>query len=229
LLCDFHDGPVPPSGDRRTYPNYVTREFCHSQSDARRAFSPTGFCEQVFVNMLAGPLDMCNGLYTLKNPARDRPKIFTNVNTTIVAETARVLVTFSGLSILPDCPEAYEAHADLFDFLSKLPMTWDETRILHGEVGQYITTARRRGDQWFIASATNEEPRTLQLTLDFLKPDQVYDATLYEDAPEAHYIENREAYRVRQLVVKGGDTLDARLAPGGGHCVYLTPKKPANK
>lgn len=224
LLCDFHDGPVPPSGDRRTYPNYVTREFCHSQSDARRAFGPTGFCEQVFVNMLAGPLDMCNGLYTLKDPAQDRPKIFVNVNTTIVAETARVLIAFSGLSILPDCPEAYEARSDLLDFLSKLPMTWDETRILHGKIGQYITTARRRGDQWFVASATNANPRTLQLKLDFIKPDQVYDAVLYEDAPEAHYVENREAYRVRRLQVKRGDKLNAFLAPGGGHCVHLAPQ-----
>ena len=109
-----HDGPVPPSGDERTYPNYATREFCHSQSDAMRAFSPTGFCEQIFVNMLAGPLDMCNGLYALENPARDRPRIFTNVESTVTAETARVLICYSGFSILPDCPEAYAEKADLF-------------------------------------------------------------------------------------------------------------------
>ncbi len=224
LLCDFHDGPVPPSGDRRTYPNYVAREFCHSQSDARRAFSPTGFCEQVFVNMLAGPLDMCNGLYALENPARDRPKIFTNVNTTIVAETARVMIAFSGLSILPDCPEAYEARSDLFDYLGKLPMTWDETRILHGQIGQYITTARRSGSHWFVASATNEEARSLEIALDFLESDQVYNATLYEDAPDAHYIENREAYRVRKREVRRGDKIDAVMAPGGGHCVHLEPR-----
>jgi alpha-glucosidase len=223
LLCDFHDGPVPPSGDRRTFPNYVTREFCHSQSDARRAFSPTGFCEQVFVNMLAGPLDMCNGLYTLENPARDRPKIFVNVNTTVVAETARVMIAFSGLSILPDCPEAYEAKSDLFDYLGKLPMTWDETRILQGQIGSYISTARRSGDQWFVASATNEEPRSMNISLDFLQPDRVYTATLYEDAPDAHYLENREAYRVRRMKVKRGDTIEASMAAGGGHCVHLQP------
>jgi len=216
LLCDFHDGPVAPSGDRRTWPNYVTREFCHSQSDARRAFSPTGFCEQVFVNQLAGPLDMCNGLYTLENPARDRPKIFTNVNTTIVAETARVMITFSGLAILPDCPEAYEEHADLFEFLGALPMTWDETRLLHGEIGEFITTARRNGDAWFVASATNEEARTLRIPLEFLQPERTYIATLYEDAPGAHYLENREAYRVRRV-----ETIDAVLAPGGGHCIHF--------
>jgi len=223
LLCDFHDGPVPPSGDRRTWPNYVSREFCHSQSDALRSFSPSAFCEQVFVNMLAGPLDMCNGLYTLRNPAADRPKIFENVNTTIVAETARTMIVFSGLSILPDCPEAYEARADLFDYLSRLPMTWDETRIVHGEIGQYISTARRSGRKWFVASATDQQARTLKIVLDFLEPDKTYTATLYEDAPDAHYVNNREAYRVRKTEVKRGDTIEAVMAPGGGHCVYIEP------
>jgi len=225
LLCNFHDGPVPPSGDERTYPNYVTREFCHSQSDAMRAFSPSGFCEQVFVNMLAGPLDMCNGLFTLENPARDRPRIFTNVDSTIVAETARVLITYSGLSLLPDCPEAYEAKADLFDFLSRLPMNWDETRIPHGSIGQYITTARRRGNTWFIGSVTNEKARTLGVKLDFLDPAVTYVATLYEDAPDAHYQTNREAYRIRKMEVSNNDVIQARMAPGGGHCILLEPKR----
>ena len=224
LVCDFHDGPVPPSGDRRAWPNYLTREFCHSQSDALRAFSPSGFCEQVFVNMLAGPLDMCNGLYELKDPARDRPRIFTNVESTVVAETARVLIVFSGLSILPDCPESYEAKTDLFDFLSGLPNRWDETRILHGRIGKFITTARRAGDTWYVASATNEEARALPLRLDFLKPGVRYRATLYEDAPDAHFQTNREAYRVRKITVRRGDVIEANLAPGGGHCVKLVPR-----
>jgi alpha-glucosidase len=224
LLCNFHDGPVPPSGDRRTYPNYVTREFCHSQSDAMRAFSPTGFCEQVFVNMLAGPVDMCNGLYTLENPARDRPRIFTNVDSTIVAETARVMITFSGFSILPDCPEAYAERADLFDYIRRLPMTWDETRILHSDIGKVITTARRSGERWFVASATNEQERTLPISLDFLDEGKKYAATVYEDAPESHYQTNREAYRVRKLQVTRDATIEARMAPGGGHCIYLEPE-----
>lgn len=221
LLCDFHDGPIPPSGDRRTYPNYVTREFCHSQSDALRVFSPTGFCEQVFVNMVAGPVDMCNGMFTLKNPAQDRPKIFKNIPSTIVAETARVMITFSGMSILPDCPEAYQARADLFDFIRRLPMTWDETRVLHGEIGSYITMARKHGSQWFVASATNEQERVLKIDLDFLEPGRTYAARLYEDAADSHFETNREAYVVRTMNVKRGDTIRARMAAGGGHCIYL--------
>ncbi|WP_146414006.1 glycoside hydrolase family 97 protein [Crateriforma conspicua] len=222
LLCDFHDGPVPPSGDRRTWPNYVSREFCHAQSDAMRSFTPSTFCEQVFVNMVAGPLDMCNGLFTLNNPAQDRPKIFENVPSTVVAETARTLIVFSGLSFLPDCPEAYESKADLFQFLGQLPMTWDETRILDGEIGEYIVSARRSGSEWFIGSATNEESRTLEIKLDFLDPDTSYQVTLYEDADDAHYLHRREDYQVRQTTAHRGDVLHAKLAPGGGHCIHLT-------
>lgn len=223
LLCNFHDGPVPPSGDERTYPNYVAREFCHAQTDSRRSFSPTTFCKQVFVNMLAGPLDMNNGLYALENPARDRPMIAQNVESTVVSETARVLVTYSGLAVLPDCPEEYARKADLFEFLSRLPMDWDETRILSGEIGQHITTARRAGDTWYLASVTNEQGRQLPIRLDFLKPDTTYQASHYEDAPDAHYQTNREAYRVRESRVASTDTIVAKLAPGGGHCLILKP------
>ncbi|MBB3205847.1 alpha-glucosidase [Rhodopirellula rubra] len=224
LLCDFHDGPIPPSGDRRTYPNYVAREFCHAQSDSLRTFTPTGFCETVFVNMLAGPLDMNNGLFTLEDPASVRPKIFKNVDTTVVAETARVMITFSGLAILPDCPEAYEAKSDLFEFLGKLPMTWNETRVLDGKIGHYISMARRSGGEWFIASANNEEPRTLQIKLDFLDPNVQYVATLFEDGADAHYQTNRESYRVRKIEVKQGDVISANMAAGGGHCVLISQK-----
>ncbi|QDU88023.1 Retaining alpha-galactosidase precursor [Pirellulimonas nuda] len=223
LVCDFHDGPVPPSGDERTYPNYLTREFCHAQSDSLRAFSPSDFCEQVFVNMIAGPLDMNNGLYALKNPAKDRPRIYANVESTVVSETARVLITFSGLAILPDCPEAYAAKADLFEFLRRLPMTWDETRVLHGEIGASIATARRSGDAWYVGAVTNEQPRTLDLSLDFLEPGRKYTATLYEDAPDSHFQTNREAYRIRQIPVDQKSVISAKLAPGGGHCMILEP------
>ncbi len=225
LICDFHDGPVPPSGDRRTYPNYVAREFCHAQADARRAFTPTTFCTTIFCNMLAGPLDMCNGFFTLDDLEKVRPKVFSPVYSTVVAEAARVMIVFSGLAFLPDTPESYEAKADLFDFLAHLPMTWDETRILNSRIGEYITTARRSGNDWFIASACNEKGTELAIHLDFLKPGKNYQAILYEDAPDTHYKTNREAYRIRKQVVKKGTVITAKLAPGGGHCMRIVPLK----
>ncbi len=229
LLCDFHDSPVAPSGDRRTYPNYVTREFCHAQSDAMRAFSPSTFCTTVFTNMLSGPLDMCNGLYSIDKAKQLRPKIFSEVYSTVTAETARVLITYSAVSLLPDIPEAYEAKSDLFEFIAKLPMDWDETRILNGEIGKHITTARRSGSEWFVASCCDEKGAELSIPLNFLKEGISYTATLYEDGTKAHYKTNREAYQVRKIIVKKGDSITARLAPGGGHCIYLEEQRKTSK
>jgi len=223
LLVDFHDGPVPPSGDRRTWPNLITREFCHAQSDAKRAFDPTCFTTSVFVNMLAGPLDMTNGLYDLNRAYEQRSKVFAEVYTTVVGETARLLITFTGLNVLHDHGDAYAAKDDLFEFLREMPMRWDETRILHGEIGQFITTARRSGDAWFIGSATNEEARTMSIPLEFLQEGVTYTVTLYEDAPDAHYRTNREAYRVRTIEVHRGDVIEAAMAPGGGHAIWVRP------
>lgn len=201
----------------------LTREFCHAQSDAKRSFSPSDFCKTVFVNMLAGPLDMTNGLYDLDSAYEERPKVFEEVYSTVAAETARPLIVFTGLNVLHDHGDAYAKKAEMFEFLRSLPMKWDETRILHGTIGQYITTARRSGDRWFIGSATNEEARTLPIRLDFLPEGVVYRATCYEDASDAHYKTNREAYRVRSMEVRRGDVIEARMAPGGGHAIWLRP------
>ncbi|MDD2600483.1 MAG: glycoside hydrolase family 97 catalytic domain-containing protein [Kiritimatiellae bacterium] len=224
LVCDFHDSPVPPSGDRRTWPNYITREFCHAQADAKRSFSPTTFCTAVFINMLAGPLDMSNGMFALNGIEKGRPRVFEPINSTVVAEAARVLITFTGMAIVADMPEAYMAKADLFKFLGTMPMNWDETIILGGAIGEYICTARRSGQKWWIGTACNEQGLKHQIKLDFLKKGATYTATIYEDAPDADYIKNREAYTVRKCEVKRGDVIAATLAQGGGHAIFLEPK-----
>jgi alpha-glucosidase len=227
LLVDFHDYPAPMTGIRRTLPNFVTREFGHTQQDARRAFTPQGFLKMAMINSLSGPIDQNNGTYGLdKINSKGRlksPRKKESYNSTVVSETARVLVVFSGLIILPDAPEEYAKKADLFEFIRQMPATWDESRIINSKVGKHITTARRSGDQWFIGSVINEEGGSLKIPLDFLEAGKPYDITFYEDAPETHYIKNREAYQIRTGHVTGGDIIEAQMAPGGGHCMWLRP------
>ena len=227
LLIDFHDGPCPMTGVERTLPNAMTREYCHAQQDARRAFTPTGFLKMAMINALTGPLDQANGAYGLNGiNAGERekgPRARESYNSTVVSETARVLVIFSGLICLPDAPEEYAKKADLFDFIRRMPATWDETRIVNSRIGQSITTARRSGTEWFVGSVINEAGGELSIPLDFLAPNLGYDATYYEDAPDANCKTNREAYRIRHGTVKQGDTIKAKLAPGGGHCMWIRP------
>ena len=228
LLVDFHDCPCPMTGISRTLPNAVTREFCHAQQDKRTAFTPTQFLKMSMINALSGPLDQNNGAYGLNGinqGEREKGPLKKNsYNSTVVSETARTLVISSGLIILPDAPEEYQKKADLFEFIRQMPATWDESQVINSKIGEHITTARRSGDQWFVGSVINEQGGALRIPLDFLEPGKNYTATFYEDAPETHFVKNREAYQIRKGQVTSKDTIEAKMAPGGGHGMWIRPE-----
>lgn len=227
LLVNFHDAPCPMTGISRTLPNAITREFCHCQQDRRTAFSPSAFLKMAMINTLSGPIDQCNGAYGLNGINRGErvrgPRKQETYNSTVVSETARALVVFSGLIVLPDAPEEYAKKMDLFEFIRQMPATWDESLVLNSRIGEYITTARRSGAEWFVGSVVNEEGGELRIPLAFLKPGQTYKATFYEDAPESHYVESRETYRIHTAEATVDEVVNARMAPGGGHCMWIRP------
>jgi hypothetical protein len=229
MVINFHDGPVPMTGVERTLPNLVTRELCHAQQDSRRAFTPETFLKMVMVNALTGPLDMANGNFGLNSiNAGERqkgPRKQNSYISTVVSEVARTLVVYSGIITLPDAPEEYLKKADLFEFLKQMPATWDDTKVLHAEVGKYISLARRTGDQWFVGSVNDQSERTLEITLDFLASGKTYQATLFQDAPDSHGVKNPEAYQITTQEVKQGDVIQAKMAFGGGHAIILNPVK----
>ncbi|CAM4397704.1 glycoside hydrolase family 97 protein [Zobellia nedashkovskayae] len=229
LLIDFHDSPVPFTGVTRTYPNAITKEHCHAQQDSRRAFTPKAFIRMALINALQGPLDMNNGVFDITGVnagEREKGPKAKNLYTTVTAEAARTLIIFSGLVCIPDAPEAYTEKSDLFEFVREMPVgQWDETKILHAKMDAYISTARRHNESWFIGSVHNEPGGTLPIALDFLEAGKEYDITYYEDTEETHFKTNPEAYRVRKGEVKKGDVINAQIAPGGGHCMWIRPSK----
>ena len=162
LLCDFHDGPVHPYGQMRTFSNAVTREYCHSQLDGHHVFVPSTFVTTVFVNMVAGPIDMNNGMFDLRQGKTTRTDENQPVPSTLVSEAARTLIVFSGATILPDVPEYYRKYPDLLKFIASQKMPWLESKTLSGEIGQYIVMARQANDgNWLVGAATNESPAIL--------------------------------------------------------------------
>jgi alpha-glucosidase len=221
LLVNFHDGPVHPYGQMRTWPNAVTREYCHSQLDAHRVFQPSTFVTSVFVNMLAGPIDMCNGLADLTQAGRvDEPS---PVPSTLAGETARTLIVFSGAIIIPDVPENYRKHPELLQFLAAQKMPWRESKTLSGVIGEHIVMARQAADgAWLVGAATNEDPRELAIPLAFLRIG-THEALVLEDGADSDYRTHRESYRARKQTVTSADTLRVKLAPGGGACLLLKP------
>jgi alpha-glucosidase len=224
LTVNFHDSPIPPSGDDRTWPNVLTREYCHSQADAKYSYYPETAVSAAFINMLAGPLDMCSGWYGFEGN-EVRPKVFRFIPGTVAAENAKLVVFHSGVSVLPDAPENYLEKADLFNFIKELPKHYDEYKVLSGHMESHIAVARRAGEKWYLGSLTTREPRKVTVKLDFLKPGQKYNAHVFEDAADTHFMNNREAYQTRQVQVSSEDTLLLQLAPGGGCSVWIEPVK----
>jgi alpha-glucosidase len=228
LIIDFHDGPVPFTGIRRTFPNALTREYCHAQQDSRRAFTPESFIKMAMINAVQGPLDMNNGNFDITGISSGKrekgPRKKGSYLSTVTAEAARTLIIFSGLVCIPDAPEAYEAKLDLFEFIQKQPVgKWDESKILHAQFNEYISTARRHDNQWFIGSVASQKGATLNIELDFLQEGIEYQANLYEDTAETHCQTNPEAYQIRKIKVKKGDIIEAKMASGGGHCIWIRP------
>ena len=220
LLCDFHDGPVHPYGQMRSFPNAVTREYCQAQLDGGTALEPKTFVTSVFVNMLAGPLDMNNGVADLKQTGRIHAPAYAT-NSTLVGEAARTLITFSGVTVIPDIPESYRKHPEILQFISAQKMPWKESKTIKGEIGQNIVMARQASDKaWLVGAATDESPRELDIPLAFLKTGK-YKALIIQDGDDADYRTVNESYQSSQKEVSSKDTIKVKLAPGGGACILI--------
>lgn len=225
LLINFHDSPLPPTGEEAYMPSMANREFCHAQADSLRSFTVGGFLGMVHVNMMAGPLDMNNGMFDLDTvAAKPRPKVQKPIHVTIAAEAARTLIAYSGAwTVLIDAPESYRERADLFRFISAQKMPWVESKTLESKMHQYISMMRQTGDTYLVGSVTNEDARDMEIDLSFLPQDKKYMATIFEDAPDAHFMKKRVAYTVRKQEVSTTSKIQAKLAPGGGHCMIIEP------
>ena len=104
---------------------------------------------------------------------------------------------------------------------------WDDTKILNAKMGDYITTARRSGEEWFIGSV-HAKGGMLPINFDFLEEGKLYTITYYEDTEDTDCETNPEAYQIRKETIKKGDIINAKLAAGGGHCIWIRPRTTKN-
>lgn len=224
LVVDFHDYPVHPWGQSRTWPNAITREYCKAQLDGHSIFYPKTFVTTVFVDMVAGPVDMNNGMFDLRQGRTTRKDNNQEVPSTICAEAARTLITYSGATVIPDIPEYYKKYPTLLEFISAEKQPWKESRTISGEIGEHIVMMRQANDgRYLVAAATNEEACELDVPLDFL-PAGEYSVTITEDGPDADYLTNRETASEKTFtldVTDNAPSIQMHLAPGGGACVLI--------
>ena len=227
IMIDAHE-PIKDTGLRRTYPNFMTREGARGQEynawDAEGGNPPDHVTILPFTRLLAGPMDYTPGILKLTYPEY---KPHNQVNHTLAKELALYVVIYSPLQMAADLIENYEGNP-AFQFILDVPCDWEETRVLHAQIGDFITTVRRErdGDEWFLGSITDENPRTLEATLDFLTPGVRYVAQIYSDGASADWKANPYPLDINKYLVDSNTTLTLNLAPGGGQAIRFYPASP---
>ena len=123
-----------------------------------------------------------------------------------------------------DFPENYEGSM-AFGFIRDVAVDWEKSITLNGEVGEYVTIARkeRNGDRWFIGSITDAKARDIVINFDFLTPNQSYRARLYQDGRNADYKTNPNELQIEERIVNSNSMEFFKLASGGGLAISLTP------
>jgi len=231
IMLDAHE-PIKDTGEQRTWPNFMSREGARGQE--YNAWSPDGGnppnhdVNLVFTRFLSGPFDFTPGVIQVTYP-QYRPH--NRVHTTAVKQLAMYVDFYSPLQMAADLPENYEKYRDLFQFIIDVPADWEETHMLNGEIGEYVTLARKQrgGEDWFIGSMTNEKRRDYDLPLTFLDRNKTYVAEIYRDADDADWQTNPMAYKIERQLVTGDSTLSLHLAPGGGEAIRLKPATEAEQ
>lgn len=230
MLLDLHG--LKPCGIQRAYPNVVNFEGVKGLENAKWEPIVNGSplhnfprydVTAPYLRMLTGPMDYTPG--AMVNATR---KTFRAVNDhpmsqgTRVHQMAMYTVFEAPLQMLADSPSRYEKEQECTDFIAQVPTVFDETVALGGEVGEYITLARRKGNIWYIASMTDWTPRHCTIGLSFLGEGN-FKAEIFSDGINA----DRDAtdYKKEVRNVTANDTLDIYMASGGGWTARIIKEK----
>jgi len=216
--------PIKDTGLRRTYPNWVAREGARGMEYnawGNPPNPPEHEANLVFTRMLAGPMDFTPGVLSLVGRGGQA------IQSTMAKQLALYVVIYSPIQMAADLPENYEKYPRPFQFIRDVPTDWSDTRVLNGEVGDYVTFARkdRNSDNWYLGSVTDENARTLDVSLDFLDAGRSYTAEIYRDGDAADWKGNRFAIAIERQSVKRGEKFTLKLAPGGGEAIRFVAAK----
>jgi alpha-glucosidase len=231
IMLDVHE-PMHDTGERRTYPNMMTREGARGQE--YNAWSgdggnPPGH-ETIlfFTRLLAGPMDFTPGIFDLlieRGTGRPRRPDEPRIRTTLAKQLALYVVIYSPMQMAADLPENYEGQP-AFQFIRDVAVDWDTTRVIDAKIGDYVAVARRErgGQSWFVGAITDEEGRTLDVPLSFLTPGRRYVAEIYADGPKANWLDNPLPVTITRRKVTSATRLRVVLAPGGGQAIRIRPE-----
>ncbi|MDF9829786.1 glycoside hydrolase family 97 protein [Parabacteroides sp. PF5-6] len=208
LMVNIHD-EYRPNGYSRTYPNLLTQEGIRGNEEFPDATHNTIL---PFTRMIAGAAD-----YTV---CYFDPRI----KNTHAHQLAFPVIYYSPLQTLYwyDTPARIEEVPEL-EFFDKVPVTFDDTKVIHDRIGEYVTIARRSGDDWFVGSIGNNEAQRIATSLSFLEEDRKYVAHIYTDDEK---VATPTKVKISRLLVSNRSILQFALKEKGGYTIHLTPATP---
>lgn len=206
IMVNIHD-EWRPTGEQRTWPNLMTSEGIRGNEEMPSATHNTVL---PFTRLMAGAGDYTICYYD--------PRI----KTTHAHQLALAAIYYSPIQTLfwYDKPSAYQGEPEI-EFFEKIPTSWDETKVLAGNPGEFITTARRSGNDWFIGTITNNEARTLEIPLSFLDKNKKYTVTIYSDDNK---VNTKTKVKLTSQTVTAKTVISAKLLPSGGQAMWIRPK-----
>ncbi|MBX2921459.1 MAG: glycoside hydrolase family 97 catalytic domain-containing protein [Chitinophagaceae bacterium] len=215
LMVDIHD-EYRPTGFSRTYPNLMTQEGILGNEGmpdaAHNATLP-------FTRFVAGAADYTFCYYYRKefgHPER-------HIRTTPAHQLALPVIFYSPWQFMYwyDKPEDYRGEPEL-EFWDALPTVWGDTKVVQGDIGKYITVARKSGENWFVGTITGNDGRDLKIPLNFLDAGKKYEASIYSDNPG---VKTRTKVDIKRMIVNASTILSAGLQPSGGQAILIRPIK----
>ncbi|MFI3280557.1 MAG: glycoside hydrolase family 97 protein [Rikenellaceae bacterium] len=227
LMIINHE-PIKYTGEQRTYPNLMAREGAKGQE--YNAWSDGNLPEHAvvlpFTRLVSGPMDYTPGVIKMDVRSKKTSWRDCSVHSTIAKELANMLTLYSPIQMAADLPENYEGHPAL-QFIEEMPTDWSKSIVLNGKIGDYYSVARRaKGtNDWYIGSTTDENEREFNFDLSFLEAGAKYKATIYADGADAHWSTNPHSFAVMHREVSAEDTLNVKLAPGGGQAISIVEIK----
>lgn len=223
LLIDFH-GAYKPDGIGRTWPNAITREGVKGMENNKwsKDINPDHDATLPFIRMVAGPMDYTPG--AMINMEKDY--FSTNFNRpqsqgTRAHQVALYVIFESPLQMLSDSPSNFMKEQETTDFITKIPVVWDDILGIDGKVNDYVLLARRSGKDWFVGAITDWTARSFDLDLSFL-PAGNYQMEIFQDGINADRYASD--YQIVKTDVKSGDKMKIRLVSGGGWSARISPR-----
>lgn len=227
IMVNAHEA-VRPTGIARTWPNLIGNEAARgTEFQAFGGSKPNHVAVLPFTRLIGGPMDYTPGVFEM-DISKLNPDNNSHVNSTLANQLGLYVTMYSPLQMAADLPENYLRFADAFQFIKDVAVDWQDSKYLEAEPGAYLTVARKakKTGKWFVGSVGGEDARTSTIVFDFLENGKQYIATVYADAPDAHYKTKPQAYTIKKMVVTNKTQLKQFVAAGGGYAISLEEATP---